>query len=344
VTDRGGPGGPPAPSDRVLAIALRLIQSGPIVILVALACTMAILSPVFLSQRNLTNLGIQTSTVALLAVGELLVILTRGVDLSVGSTIALSGVLGAMVMDTSVGSGGTAILAIVLTGAGVGLLNGLLLVKARIPHPLIVTLATLTIVRGLALAVSDGETRIGVPEAVLDAGSGYLLGVPVPVLIVVGLGTLAAVLTRRTQWGRWVYAVGGDPEAASRAGIPVDRVLLGAYVLCGTLAGVAGLILSGRTGAGAPTAGQLAELDAITAVIIGGASFFGGRGTVGNALVGALIIGLIRNGLNLLDVSPFMQLIAVGLVILLAIELDVLRGRIETRLRVLHTNRESQHG
>jgi ribose transport system permease protein len=137
----------------------------------------------------------------------------------------------------------------------------------------------------------------------------------------------------RTQWGRWIYAVGGNPDAARRVGIPVNRVLLSVFVLCGLSAGIAGLLTAGRTNAGAPTAGQLLELDAITAVVIGGASFFGGRGSVPNVVAGALIIGVIRNGLNLLDVTPFWQNIAIGSLVIVSLEIDVLRGYVERRLR-----------
>ena len=159
---------------------------------------------------------------------------------------------------------------------------------------------------------------------------------PLPALLVAVLAGAAWVLLNRTQWGRWIYAVGGDPEAARRVGIPVDRVLISVYVLCGAAAGIAGLLVAGRTDAGSPNAGQLLELDSITAVIIGGASFFGGRGNVGNVVAGALIIGVIRNGLNLLDVTPFWQSIAIGTLVIVSLELDVLRGQLERRMRVAH--------
>jgi ribose transport system permease protein len=321
--------------DRGAQLALRLLQAGPVLILLLVGATMTALSPFFLTERNLTNLGFQTSIVAVLALGQLLVILTRGIDLSVGSVVALSGVLGGVVAGGSAdGSGVAVIAAMVLTGAAVGAANGLILVKGRVMNPFIVTLGTLSIVRGIALVVSDAETVTGLPPAVGTTGTGLLGPLPVPAVLVAVLAVLTWLVLSRTQWGRWIYAVGGNPEGARRMGIPVGRVLISVYVLCGLAAGIAGLLVAGRTNAGSPTAGQLLELDAITAVIIGGASFFGGRGTVGNVVAGALIIGVLRNGLNLLDVTPFWQSIAIGVLVILSLELDVLRGHLEQRLRV----------
>jgi ribose transport system permease protein len=306
--------------------ALRALRLGPVLILALLCAAMAVLSPFFLTGRNLTNLGFQASFVAVLALGQLLVIITRGIDLSVGSVVGLAGVVAAA-------AGGPVLALFAATGLAVGAANGAVLVWGRVMNPFIVTLGTLGIARGLALVVSGGETKVGLAHAVDTLGSGTLAGVPIPVLIVAGLALALGTLLGRTQWGRWIYAVGGNPDAARRAGIPADRVLLSVYALCGTLAGVAGILVAGRTDSASPQAGQLLELDSITAVIIGGASFLGGRGRVLNVLAGALIIGVIRNGLDLLGVSPFWQLIAVGVLVILSLELDVLRGRLERRLR-----------
>jgi ribose transport system permease protein len=317
------------PADRAAALGLGALQAGPLLILLLLCVAMSLLSPYFLTDRNLANLGFQASFVAILALGQLLVIITRGIDLSVGSVVGLAGVL-------AIGADGGALTVAVFaaTGLGVGLANGAVLVWGRVMNPFIVTLGTLGIVRGLALVVSDGQTRTGLPPVVGTLGSGTVAGVPVPVLLVAGLAILLGVLLGRTQWGRWIYAVGGNPDAARRAGIPADRVLVSVYALCGLMAGIAAIIIAGRTDSASPQAGQLLELDSITAVIIGGASFLGGRGRVTNVLAGALIIGVIRNGLDLLDVSPFWQLIAIGSLVILSLELDVVRGRLETRLRV----------
>jgi ribose transport system permease protein len=297
------------------------------------------LSPFFLTERNITNLGFQTSIVAVLALGQLLVILTRGIDLSVGAVVALGGVVGGMVAGGAAGGstsshGALVLLVMVACGAAVGLVNGTVLIAGRVMNPFIVTLGMLSIVRGAALVISDAQTATGMPAAVQTMGTGLIGPLPVPAVLVAALAFVAWVMLTRTQWGRWIYAVGGDPDAARRVGIPVDRVLLSVYVLCGAAAGIAAVLVAGRTNAGSPTAGQLLELDAITAVVIGGASFFGGRGSVFNVIAGALIIGVIRNGLNLLDVTPFWQSIAIGVLVIASLELDVLRGRLEERLRV----------
>ena len=322
-----------------MSLSLRIVQTGPVLILGLVVVVMTVLSPFFLTERNITNLGFQTSVVAVLALGQLLVILTRGIDLSVGAVVALGGVVGGIVAGGSAGGaasshGALVLVAMIACGAGVGLLNGTILIAGRVMNPFIVTLGMLSIVRGAALVISDAQTTTGMPEAVQTMGTGLIGPLPVPAVLVAALALLAWVMLTRTQWGRWIYAVGGDPDAARRVGIPVDRVLLSVYVLCGVAAGIAAILVAGRTNAGSPTAGQLLELDAITAVVIGGASFFGGRGSVFNVIAGALIIGVLRNGLNLLDVTPFWQSSAIGVLVIASLELDVLRGRLEERLRV----------
>lgn len=225
-------------------------------------------------------------------------------------------------------------------GLAVGLVNGFLFVKGRIPHPFIVTLATLTLVRGVALWLSEGRPIQGMPPLVRTVGGDSIFAwLPASTLVVVAAALAVAILTIRVVWGRWIYAVGGNPEAARRTAIPTSSVLISVYVFSGLAAGIAGVLTAGRTNAGAPTFGTLAELDAIAAVIIGGASFLGGRGNVGNALVGALMIGVIRNAMNLANLASFFQLIVLGLVILVAVESDVLRSRLEARLRLVQAAR-----
>jgi ribose transport system permease protein len=321
-----------------LRIALGAIRIGPALMLVVVVLAMAVLSPVFLSTRNLANVLSQTAAIAVLALAQLLVIVTRGIDLSVGSTIALSAVVGALVFE-AVPSGPLVVVAILGTGMVVGVVNGTVYVWGRIPHPFIVTLATLSVARGLALWLSGGQPRRGMPPIIQTVGGGSIGWLPYSTLLVAGLALVATVLTTRLVWGRWIYAVGGNPEAARRAAVPVNRVLISVYVLSGLAAGIAACITSGRLNAGSPTFGELAELDAIAAVVIGGASFLGGRGNVANALVGALMIGVIRNGMNLLDVDAFLQPIVIGVVIVVAVELDVIRGRFEERFRVIQAAR-----
>ncbi|MFS0894819.1 ABC transporter permease [Microbacterium sp. 179-I 3D3 NHS] len=320
-------------------LGLSILGLGPVLILLLLAIAMSIATPLFFTERNIQNVLLQSSVIALLGVGQLLVILTRGIDLSVGSIIGLSSVMGGMTATWSFANGLSVVLAIIVTGVVVGFLNGFLFVKGRIPHPFIVTLAMLSIVRGVALTLSGGSLYTDMPPVVLWAGQGYLGPVPVPALIVAVVAGIMWFLTTRTQWGRWIYLVGGNPEGARQVGVPVNKVLISVYVVSGLCAALAAIVSSGRTGTGDPNAGTGLELDAIAAVIIGGASFFGGRGSVGNVIVGALTIGVIRNGLDLIGVNSFLQLIIIGVVLLLAVLLDVFRTRLEGKLRLARSEK-----
>ncbi len=341
-SDQSAGGGRALPLDRyrMLQAALFSLRAGPALILLLLIIAVGLTTPVFLTSRNVGNVFSQTSVIAVLALGQLLVIVTRGIDLSVGSTIALSGVVGAIVFAHT-HSSVLVIAAIVGTGLAVGAANGLIYVYGRVPHPFIVTLATLSIVRGIALWAANGTLISGMPSIVDTIGGGSIHWLPYSIFAVVGLALLCLLGTTRLVWGRWLYAVGGNPEAARRSGIPTRRVLVTVYVLSGLAAGIAGLLTAGLIDAGSPTAGDLAELDSIAAVIIGGAAFAGGRGNVGNALVGAFTIGVIRNALNLHNVDPFYQLMAIGVVVLAAVEADVLRGAIEGRVRVAQAMRST---
>jgi ribose transport system permease protein len=320
--------------------ALLSLRAGPLLILLVLVAVVAATTPVFRTSDNIGNVLSQTSVISVLALGQLLAIVTRGIDLSVGSTVALSSVVGAIVFRDG-HPAGMVIVAMLATGVAVGFVNGAVYVWGRVPHPFIVTLATLSAVRGIALWASDGTLIYGMPGSVQAIGGDRIGWFPYSYLVVLGLALLLLVLTTQLVWGRWLYAVGGNPDAARRSGIPVNRVLITVYVLSGLAAGVGGLLISGLTNAGSPNYGELAELDAIAAVIIGGAAFAGGRGNVGNALIGALIIGVIRNALNLHNVDAFYQLIVIGVVIVIAVEADVLRGYLENRFRVAQAGRQS---
>src|SRR5271165_5883777 len=274
--------------------------------------------------------------ILVLAMGQHLVILTRGIDLSVGSVLALSSVVGALVYRQV--HSGTLIIAVMIgTGLAVGFVNGFVYVWGRLPHPFIITLATLSIARGLALELAGGAAIPGMPDIILFLGGGSIGGVPASALVACAVALALAGMARWLVWGRWIYSVGGNPDAARRTGIPTKGVLLSVYMISGAAAGIGAVLTSGRTAAGSPLFGNLAELDSIAAVIIGGASFLGGRGHIGHALIGALMIGIIRNALNLLNVDIFFQLIAIGVIIVLAVEADVLRGRLEARFRVLQS-------
>ena len=316
-----------------LEIGLRLLRTGPAFILLALVVVMAILNEYFLTIRNLQNLCTQTAMVAALALGQLLVIVVRGVDVSVGSVLGLTVVISGLMMDAGYTNGLMHVVVFIAVGALFGAFNGFMIVKGGIPLPLIVTVATLGIGRGMALLLSGGSEHIGMTPVVEFAGNGSIYGIPVPAILVGILTILLAVFTLKTLWGRWIYAVGGNPDIANWLGVPRDRVVMSAYIICGAMAGFAGILYAGRTDAASPLAGAGMELDSVTAVIIGGASLFGGRGNIVNALIGALIIGVIRNGLNLMSVSPFWEAIAIGASILFALELDVLRRYLEEKLR-----------
>lgn len=318
-----------------VSLGLRLLSVGPLLILIVLVAVIGSLTPNFLKPMNIGNILAQTAVIAIVAMGQQLVILTKGIDLSVGANLALSAVIGGLLFRT-IDSAALVMLAMVLTGAAVGAVNGIVYVFGRLPHAFIVTLATLSICRGLALELAPGHTTMrGMPDAITALGGGSMLGVPNSFFVVFGVAALLLVMARTMVWGRWTYAVGGRPQAALEMGIPVKWVLVSTYVISGLCAGIGAVVLAGRTAASSPLYGNLLELDTIAAVIIGGASFLGGRGHIGHALVGAVMIGVIRNALNLLNVGVFFQMIAIGLIIVLAVEADVLRNHLEARARAL---------
>ena len=322
-----------APS--LVSLGLKVLSVGPFLILVALVAVIGLLTPNFLTPGNLSNIMAQTAVIAIVAIGQHLVILTRGIDLSVGANLALATVIGGLVFRMA-DSAPLVMLAMVVSGAVVGAVNGIVYVYGRLPHPFIITLATLSICRGLALQLAIGHTTMrGMPEAVAALGGTSPLGLPNSFFVVVSVAALALLMAKFMVWGRWIYAVGAAPQAALEMGIPIRAVLVSVYVLSGLCAGIGAVVLAGRTQAGSPLYGNLLELDTIAAVIIGGASFLGGRGHIGHALVGALMIGVIRNALNLLGVGVFLQMIAIGLVIVAAVEADVLRNHLESRARAL---------
>jgi ribose transport system permease protein len=323
---------------RALQVGLFLLRLGPALILLLLCIGVSLGVENFFTTRNIGNVLQQSSVVSILALGQLLVIVTRGIDLSVQSTLALSSVVGAIVFQ-HVDSGALVILAMLGAGLVVGLVNGVVFVYGRVPHPFIVTLASFLAVEGIALLISDGTPILGMPNVVQTIGGGSIGWFPYSYFVVACLAALVVVACSALVWGRWLYAVGGNPEGARRTGVPVRKVLISVYVLSGLAAAVGGLIVSGLTDTGSATFGDGTQLDSIGAVIIGGAAFAGGRGNAGNALVGALTIGVIRNALNLANVSAYYQLIVIGLVVIFAVEADVFRGYLENRFRVAQAAR-----
>jgi ribose transport system permease protein len=323
----------------LISLGLRLLSIGPLLILVLLVAVIGLLTPNFLKAGNLSNILAQTAVIAIVAIGQHLVILTKGIDLSVGANLALATVIGGLVLRV-VDSAPLVMLAMLLSGATVGAINGIAYVFGRLPHPFIITLATLSICRGLALELAIGHTTMrGMPDAIAAIGGSSTFGIPNSFFIVFGVAAIVLLMAKAMVWGRWIYAVGGEPEAAVQMGIPVKGVLVSTYIISGLCAGIGAVVLAGRTAASSPLYGNLLELDTIAAVIIGGASFLGGRGHIGHALIGAVMIGVIRNALNLLGVDVFFQMIAIGLIIVVAVEADVLRNRLEARARVIQAAR-----
>ncbi|WP_431926065.1 ABC transporter permease [Nonomuraea jabiensis] len=302
-----------------------LAENGSVAALVVLVVALSLLSGDFLTVTNLLNVGVQAAVTAILAFGSTFVIITGGIDLSVGAVAALSAIVLAWTAADSGLPWPLATLVALAVGIGCGLVNAALIAYGKLP-PFIATLAMLGVARGLALVVSQGSP-IEMPEAVSHLGDtvgGYL---PVPVLVMALMGVIAAVVLNRTYAGRAMYAIGGNEEAARLSGIAVSRQKLVTYALSGAFAAVAGIVLASRLASAQPQAASGYELDAIAAVVIGGASLSGGKGRALGTLVGALILAVLRNGLNLLSVSAFWQQVVIGVVIALAVLLDTLRRR-----------------
>ncbi|HEY0855136.1 MAG TPA: ABC transporter permease [Devosia sp.] len=312
---------------------------GIILVVVVMMLALAMIKPeVFLTAQNLTNILKQNASLALLALGMYVVIVTAGIDLSVGSIMALGMV--ALAIASKAGVPWPVVLLIApAIGLAVGWVNGIGLTVLKLPHPFIMTLGTLNVARGLTYLISNGAPISGLQPEVRYLGQAYYdfglfpppAGLPASLILVAVCAVGLWFFLERTNMGRHIFAIGGNPHAARVSGINVDRTLVVVYMISGFFAGLSGLLLAGRTDSGFPNAGLGIELDAIAAVIIGGASFFGGRGTVVGVLAGVLIMGILRNGLNINNVSAFWQQILIGLVIIIAVYIDVLRRRAAVR-------------
>jgi len=306
----------------------KLIQKlGPLIGLMILCVALSLMSSDFLTLNNLLNVMRQVSINALIAFGMTFVILTGGIDLSVGSILALSGALTAGLMAGGMGAGAATAIGLA-SGAAMGVANGLIVTRGKVA-PFIATLATMTIFRGLTLVYTDGRPVTGMNSDFFDMlGNGYIAHlIPIPVVMMFALFGVAWFVLKRTAFGRHTYAVGGNEEASRISGVRVDRVKTTIYGISGTLAALAGVILTSRLNSAQPTAGTSYELDAIAAVVLGGTSLSGGRGWIVGTLVGALLIGVLNNGLNLLGVSSFYQQVIKGAVILLAVLMDRRQAR-----------------
>jgi ribose transport system permease protein len=303
--------------------------------------------PGFLTRANLVNVINQNADIAILAIGMTMVIITAGIDLSVGSLVAFCGVITAIAIQSLAGGADASVIGLlacsllsVLAGAALGTFSGVMVTAMRIPA-FVVTLAMMEIARGMALktavayrSAAGGGAIAGTPEAIsIQApafqwlGNGQLLGVPNPIVLMILLYVIAHFVMSRTAFGRYLYAVGGNPEAARLSGVPVLGVLIAVYAICGAMAGLAGIVDASRFMGGRPSAGVLYELRVIAAVVVGGTSLAGGEGRVFGTLIGALIIAVIQNGLNMAGVQSFDQMIVFGLLILAAVLLDQLKKR-----------------
>lgn len=301
-----------------------LFEYKSVIALIVFMVVVSLISDSFFSVNNLLNILQQTSINAVISVGMTFVILTSGIDLAVGSILALTGALAA----TMVGLDFNIALIVVLTliaGTLLGMFSGVIVAKGRI-QPFIATLVTMTLLRGVTMVFTNGRpisaSMGSASEFFSFIGSGYLLGIPFPIYLMALTFLLAWFVLNHTRLGRYVYALGGNESATRLSGINVDRIKLAVYAISGFMSGIAGLIVTSRLVSAQPTAGTSYELDAIAAVVLGGASLTGGKGRITGTLVGVLIIGILNNALNLLNISSYYQLIAKALVILLAILVD----------------------
>ena len=301
-----------------------LFEYKSVIALLVFVLVVSMISPNFFSTNNLLNILRQTSVNAIIAVGMTFVILTSGIDLAVGSILALTGALAA----TLIGLDFNLMMVVTITlaaGAGLGCLSGVIIAKGKV-QPFIATLATMTLLRGATMVYTDGRpmSTFGgqASEAFASIGTGYLFGIPAPIYLMALTFAVAWYVLNHTRLGRYVYALGGNESATQLSGINVDRIKLAVYSISGAMSALAGIIVTSRLASAQPTAGASYELDAIAAVVLGGTSLTGGKGRIMGTLVGVLIIGILNNALNLLNVSSYYQLIAKALVILLAVLVD----------------------
>lgn len=298
---------------------------GPAVALLAMGVAASLASPHFLTPGNLTTVAVQVSAVAILAVAQTIVIISGGIDLSVGAVLALAGVVAALMMKAGLpialacGAG-------LLVGVACGAANGALTALGRMP-PFIVTLGMMGMARGAALIITGGTNVFGIPPSFANFATTSWLGLPLPALLAFALAAGTQAMLSRTRLGRHTYAIGGNAEAARLSGVPISRTIIALYALSGLLSAVAGLVLTSRLSIGQPTAGQGYELDAVAAAVIGGASLMGGQGSIIGTILGAGVMGLLRNGCDLLGVESFWQQVAIGAIIIAAVLLDQVRRR-----------------
>lgn len=298
-----------------------LQRFGLLAVIILLVIIMSFVKPVFMTGENILNVLRQVSINGILAVGITFVIITGGIDLSIGSIVAVTAVLTGSLLET--GAPMAAAIAVGMAGAVVfGIINGALIAFSGLP-PFIATLSTMTIARGFAMVYSNGRNYVIMHETFLKIGKGYIFGIPNPIWLLALVCVIAFVLLNWTVWGRHVLAFGGNKNAARLAGVRTRLIELSVYVLCAVLSGIAAIVLVSRTSTGQPIAGTGYELDAIAACAIGGTSMTGGSGTIGGTIMGFIIIGIMLNSLTLLNVSSFYQQIVKGIIIVVAVMLDM---------------------
>jgi len=303
------------------------LGSTRLVVLMLLVAAISAYFPGYLEPSNLANVLRQAALLALISYGMTLAMLTAGLDLSVGSTVALASVAAAPFLVASQPRVLEGIVVGLAVGLAIGVVNGVGVAVVRIP-PFIVTYATMWIARALALLVSGGQSVYSLDPTFRVIGTGFLFGIPITVLVALAVFALLHVLLHQTVFGRWVYALGANPQTAYHSGVPVTRVLIAVYALSGLLSGIAGLVYTARVNAAEPEIGELFPLDAISVAVLGGVPFTGGQGTLLGMLSGALIIAVLNSGLDILGVSAFWQVFAKGLIIILAVSLDLLLRRL----------------
>lgn len=293
------------------------------VVLVLMFLIIGIINPVFLSKDNLVNILLQATVIAIISVGMTFVIVTGGIDLSVGSIVAFSGMILGYMLDSDF-STTFSILICLVAGLSCGLVSGLFVAMFKVP-PFIATLGMMSAARGLALMVKDGRSISGFSSDFLSFSNGIIMGLHSPIFIMLFIYLIAHIIAKYTYWGRYIYAIGGNEKAAWLSGIPIKAYITGVYSVCGLLSAVGSIILTARLNSAQPVAGNFYELDTIAAVVIGGASLSGGRGTIVGTLLGALILTVLKNGFSILNIPSYIQQVAIGSVIVAAVIFDKIK-------------------
>ncbi len=295
-------------------------ETGILVILILLSILIQIYNPIFLTFSNLMDVLRNTSYTLIIALGMTFVLIARGLDLSVGSVLAISGLVSALCMTNGIPVTLSCLIGLCV-GAVFGSVNAFCIVKLRIPA-MIATLGSMYMARGLVLVITKGQPVYPLPDSFVSFGQGSILGIPAVVILAIILSIIAHWVLKNTTYGRKVYAIGGNPETASYAGINVSRITVSVYILCGILAALSGIMTAARMGSGQPSVGDGTEMTVITAVIIGGTSLNGGAGTILGTAFGALLMNVLSSGMNLVGVSAYWQQFVMGLIIVVAVALD----------------------